>query len=65
MDEEYPTKESLTDHIFAPTDILEEKGERSPSGKEPTVMVDSALFIRELMESDKNCLYMVKMWVVG
>jgi len=57
LDEEYPTKESLTDHIFAPTDILEEKGERSPSGKEPTVMVDSALFaIRELMESDKNCL---------
>ena len=57
LGEEYPTKESLSDNIFAPTDILEEKGERSPAGKEPTVMVDSALFaIRELMENDKNCL---------
>ncbi|MBK6550992.1 MAG: tungsten formylmethanofuran dehydrogenase [Flavobacteriales bacterium] len=52
-----PTPEDLTTHMFAPTLITEEKGERSPSDREPTVMVDSALFaIRELMQEDPRCL---------
>lgn len=52
-----PTEEDLTTHIYAPTPITEEKGERSPAGKEPTVMVDSALFaVRELMSANKECL---------
>jgi 2-oxoisovalerate dehydrogenase E1 component len=55
--EEDPKPEDLTDHIFAPTPITEEKGEREPVGKEPTVMVDSALFaIRELMAEHPECL---------
>jgi 2-oxoisovalerate dehydrogenase E1 component len=55
--EEDPKPEDLTDHIFAPTPITEEKGEREPAGKEPTVMVDSALFaIREIMEEHPECL---------
>jgi 2-oxoisovalerate dehydrogenase E1 component len=55
--EEDPRPEDLTNYIFAPTPIAEEKGERSPKGKEATVMVDSALFaIRELMEKHKECL---------
>lgn len=55
--EEDPRPEDLTNYIFAPTPITEEKGERSPKGKEATVMVDSALFaIRELMEKHKECL---------
>ncbi|MFT5600022.1 MAG: 2-oxoisovalerate dehydrogenase E1 component [Flavobacteriales bacterium] len=55
--EEDPKPEDLTDHIFAPTPITEEKGEREPAGKEPTVMVDSALFaIRELMAEHPECL---------
>ena len=55
--EDDPSPSQLHDYIFAPTPVTEEKGERSPKGKEPTVMVDSALFaIRELMESDKRCL---------
>jgi 2-oxoisovalerate dehydrogenase E1 component len=55
--EEDPKPEDLTDYIFAPTPITEEKGERSPAGKEATVMVDSALFaIRELMEEHPECL---------
>ena len=55
--EEDPKPEDLTDHIFAPTPITEEKGERDPAGKEATVMVDSALFaIRELMSEHKECL---------
>lgn len=52
-----PSPSSIRDHIFAPTPILEEKGNRSPEGKEPTVMVDSALFaVRELMEKHTECL---------
>jgi 2-oxoisovalerate dehydrogenase E1 component len=52
-----PTPEDLTTHMFAPTPITEEKGERAPADRQPTVMVDSALFaIRELMQEDPNCL---------
>ncbi len=52
-----PDPSSLTDYYFAPTPITEEKGERSPKGKKPTVMVDSALFgIRELMDKHKEAL---------
>lgn len=52
-----PTPEDLTTHVFAPTPITEEKGERAPADREPTVMVDSALFaIRELMQEDPRCL---------
>ena len=41
----------VQDHIFAPTQVTEEKGNRSPSGKEKVIMVDAALFaIREIME---------------
>lgn len=55
--EEDPRPEDLLLHDFAPTPIIEETGERSPSGKQPTVMVDSALFaIRELMEKHPECL---------
>jgi len=39
-----PEPESVHDFYFAPTPITEEQGERSPAGKKPTVMVDSALF---------------------
>ncbi len=52
-----PTPADLTTHVFAPTPITEEKGERAPADRQPTVMVDSALFaIRELMQEDPNCL---------
>jgi 2-oxoisovalerate dehydrogenase E1 component len=46
-----PDSSKVTEHIFAVTNITEEKGERSPAGKEKVVMVDAALFaIREIME---------------
>ena len=55
--EEDPKPEDLTDYIFAPTPITEEKGERAPAGKDKTVMVDSALFaIRELMAKHPESL---------
>ena len=52
-----PKPEDLMSHIFAPTPITEERGNRAPEGKQPTVMVDSALFaIRELMQKHPECL---------
>lgn len=52
-----PKPEDLYEHVFAPTFVTDEKGERSPAGKEKTVMVDSALFaIRELMEKHPEAL---------
>jgi 2-oxoisovalerate dehydrogenase E1 component len=50
LNAEDPLPESITDFIFAPTPVTEEKGEREPKGKKKTVMVDSALFaVREIM----------------
>lgn len=55
--EEDPKPEDLFTHEFAPTPVTEEKGIRSPIGKQATVMVDSALFaIRELMTKHPECL---------
>ena len=55
--EEDPYPEDLFKHEFAPTPVTEETGNRTPNGKQPTVMVDSALFaIRELMSKHPECL---------
>ena len=52
-----PEPNSIQDHIFAPTPIIEETGERAPKGKKKTVMVDSALFaMREIMEAHPEAL---------
>ncbi len=54
---EDPRPEDLFDHDFAPTPITEEKGERSPNGKDKTVMVDAALFaIQEIMREHPEAL---------
>ena len=54
---EDPNPEDLFSHDFAPTPILEEKGERAPKDKEATVMVDSALFaIKEIMAKHPESL---------
>ena len=54
---EDPKPSDLTDHIFAPTPITKEKGERNPVGKEKTVMVDSALFaVREILDKHPEAL---------
>ena len=46
-----PDPANVQEHIFAPTPVKEEKGNRTPAGKEKIVMVDAALFaIREIME---------------
>lgn len=46
-----PDPSKIEEHIFAPTSVTEESGERSPAGNEKVIMVDAALFaIREIME---------------
>ncbi|MDP4264350.1 MAG: thiamine pyrophosphate-dependent enzyme [Bacteroidota bacterium] len=47
-----PDPATVAHHVFAPSPIHEEKGERNPRGAEKVIMVDAALFaIRELMEA--------------
>ncbi|MCH2199713.1 MAG: thiamine pyrophosphate-dependent enzyme [Flavobacteriales bacterium] len=54
---EDPRPEDLLSHVWAPTPVTEEKGERSPAGKEPTLMVDCALFaVQEIMEDHPESL---------
>ncbi|MFN3916765.1 MAG: thiamine pyrophosphate-dependent enzyme [Flavobacteriales bacterium] len=57
LTEEDPRPEDLTRHMLAPTPITEEKGNRIPAGKEPTVMVDCALFaVQEIMAKHPESL---------
>ncbi len=54
---EDPRPEDLYLHDYAATPVTTETGNRSPEGKQSTVMVDSALFaIRELMTKHPECL---------
>jgi 2-oxoisovalerate dehydrogenase E1 component len=46
-----PDTSTVLQHVFAPTPVTEEKGQRSPQGGEKIIMVDAALYaIREIME---------------
>lgn len=46
-----PDIRTIAEHVFMPTPVTEEKGIRSPAGKEKIMMVDAALYaIREIME---------------
>ncbi|MFN5134796.1 MAG: thiamine pyrophosphate-dependent enzyme [Chitinophagaceae bacterium] len=52
-----PDVSTIAEHVFVPTPVTEEKGERSPAGNEKVLMVDAALFaIRELMEDTPEAL---------
>ncbi|MCP9750234.1 tungsten formylmethanofuran dehydrogenase [Ferruginibacter sp. HRS2-29] len=52
-----PSPETVSDFVFAPQEITEEKGERAGAGKEKVLMVDAALFaIREIMEDFPEAL---------
>ncbi len=52
-----PLDSAVSDHIFAPTPVTEEKGTRQPAGKDKMIMVDAALFaIDELMQDNPECL---------
>lgn len=52
-----PDTANVADHVFVPTPVIEEAGERTPRGREKVMMVDAALFaIRELMDEHEECL---------
>jgi 2-oxoisovalerate dehydrogenase E1 component len=52
-----PDTANVADHVFVPTPVIEEAGERNPRGREKVMMVDAALFaIRELMDEHEECL---------
>jgi 2-oxoisovalerate dehydrogenase E1 component len=52
-----PDAATVSDHVFAPTPVTKEIGERSPANNEKVLMVDAALFaIREIMEDHPESL---------
>jgi len=52
-----PLIEEITSHIFAPTPVTEEQGERSPADGEKVVMVDAALHaVEEIMRQHPEAL---------
>lgn len=52
-----PDPATVQEHVFVPTSVTEETGERSPAVHEKILMVDAALFaIREIMEAHPEAL---------
>ncbi|MDH5365608.1 MAG: thiamine pyrophosphate-dependent enzyme [Cyclobacteriaceae bacterium] len=53
-----PVLEEFDTHEFAPTSITEEKGNRSPKGKEKVMMVDAALHaVDEILKNNSEALF--------
>lgn len=52
-----PNAQTVGDHVFVPTPVTAEAGERTPANSEKIVMVDAALFaIREIMEKHQEAV---------
>ncbi len=53
-----PDPTTVHEHVFAPTPIVEEKGNRCPDAGEKVVMVDAALHaIEEIMRIHPECIF--------
>ncbi|XZF15096.1 alpha-ketoacid dehydrogenase subunit alpha/beta [Chitinophagaceae bacterium MMS25-I14] len=53
-----PDPATVADHVFAPNKITEEKGNRTPAGKEKVVMVDAALHaVEEILQDYPEALF--------
>lgn len=53
-----PDPASVSSHVFAPTSVTEEKGNRQPAGGEKVVMVDAALHaVEEIMRKYPEALF--------
>ncbi len=53
-----PDPATVSDHVFAPTPVTEEKGNRAPAGRERTVMVDAALHaVEEILRKYPEALF--------
>lgn len=52
-----PDPATVMQHVFAPTPVLTETGNREPAGAEKIIMVDAALYaIREIMEDHPEAI---------
>lgn len=53
-----PDPATVSDHVFAPNPVTEEKGTRTPAGKDKVVMVDAALHaVEELLQDHPEALF--------
>ena len=53
-----PDPTTVADHIFVPTPVTEEKGDRCPAGREKVVMVDAALHaVEEILQDYPEALF--------
>ena len=54
---EEPSPLKVSDHVFAPTPVVKESGDRQPVNGEKVIMVDAALHaIEEIMQVDENAI---------
>lgn len=52
-----PSPDTVEDHVFAPTSVLKEAGERNPTKGEKVLLVDAALHaIEEIMQEHAECI---------
>jgi 2-oxoisovalerate dehydrogenase E1 component len=53
-----PDPATVSDHVFAPTPVTEETGNRTPEGKDKVVMVDAALHaVEEILQDYPEALF--------
>ncbi|MCD6010906.1 MAG: tungsten formylmethanofuran dehydrogenase [Flavipsychrobacter sp.] len=53
-----PDPATTSDHVYVPTPITEERGDRSPAGREKVVMVDAALHaVEEILQDHPEALF--------
>lgn len=58
VDAPEPNPADVSSHVFAPTPVTEEQGNRTPQGKEKVVMVDAALHaVEEIMRKHPESLF--------
>jgi 2-oxoisovalerate dehydrogenase E1 component len=53
-----PVSQTVEDHVFAPTPVKVEKGQRQPADGEKVIMVDAALHaVEEIMQAYPECIF--------
>jgi 2-oxoisovalerate dehydrogenase E1 component len=53
-----PNPATVSDHVFAPTPVTQERGVRTPMGKDKVVMVDAALHaVEEILQTHPEALF--------
>jgi 2-oxoisovalerate dehydrogenase E1 component len=53
-----PDQDTVADHVFAPTPVIHESGDRSPADAKSILMVDAGLYaIREIMEACDEAIF--------